>query len=95
MKMILITYNHSLDDEMVELIESSGVSGWTRIEGVTGTGGSEPHMGSKVWPATNNMLFTAVEDRLVKKIKAAGKKLAERFPDEGMRIFIWTLTEMH
>lgn len=94
MKMLMIVYNHALDDEMMELLDNNDVSGYTKIENVTGDGASEPHLGTNVWPATNNIVYVAVENSKVPQIKADGRELSARFAGEGMRLFVWSLTEM-
>ena len=94
MKMLMIVYNHSLDDEMIELLKNNEVSGYTKIENVKGEGGSEPHLGTNVWPATNSVIYCAVPAGQVAAIKKDGKALAAEFKGEGLRLFVWDLVEM-
>ena len=94
MKMVMLVYNHALDDEMFDVLKESGITHYTKVEGVTGSGDSGPHMGTNIWPAINNMLFIAVDPGQLKTLHAAGKELAEKFPGEGMRGFMFTLAEM-
>ena len=94
MKMVMIAYNHALDDEMFEILEQCGITGFTKINGVTGNGASEPHLGTNIWPATNNLLFIAVTAEQLKKLRSAGKKLSASFAGEGLRGFMFNLAEM-
>jgi len=94
MKMMMIVYNHSLDDEMIELLKNNNVAGYTKIEGVIGEGDSEPHMGTNVWPSTNNIVFVAMTAAQLKKVKADGKALSAEFEGEGLRAFVFELTEV-
>jgi len=94
MKMLMITYNHALDEEMMDVLKESGVEGYTKISGITGSGESGPHMGTNIWPATNNVLFIAVTATQRKRLQKAGKELSDSFPGEGMRGFMFELAEM-
>ena len=94
MKMLMIVYNHALDDEMMELLKNNEVGGYTKIENATGEGGSEPHLGTNVWPATNSVIYCAVPNAKVAQIKKDGKALSAQFEGEGLRLFIWDLVEM-
>ena len=94
MKMIMITYNHAIDDEVIEMIKKVNVSGYTKIEGATGEGSGEPHLGTNTWPSTNNVIFTAVTEKQMKDIKTAGREIKEKFPKEGMSFFALGMTEM-
>lgn len=93
-KMVMLTYNHALDDEMLELLEQCGVEGYTKLEGATGTGKSGPHEGTNIWPVTNNIIFTAVTAAQLKLLRSGGKTLSARFPGEGMRGFLFNLEEV-
>jgi hypothetical protein len=94
MKMLMIVYNHSLDDEMIELLKKNEVGGYTKIEHATGEGGSEPHLGTNVWPATNSVIYCAIPAARLSQIKKDGKELAAEFVGEGLRLFVWDLAEM-
>ncbi len=92
--MLMIVYNHSLDDEMIELLENNKVSGYTKIANATGKGSSEPHFGTNVWPATNTVVYCAVPNAKLAQIKKDGKALSAQFEGEGLRLFVWDLVEM-
>ena len=94
MKMVMIVYNHALDDEMFDTLKESGITDFTKITGVTGAGESGPHMGTNIWPATNNMLFVAATADQIKTLKKIGKQLSASFPEEGLRGFMFNLAEM-
>lgn len=94
MKMVMIVYNHSIDDEMLELLDKTGIKGYTHIENATGRGVNGPHMGTNVWPATNNVIYTAVnEAQKVKTLLQGVEQLAEQFPGEGARAFTWKVDD--
>lgn len=94
MKMVMIVYNHSIDDEMLELLAQCKVAGYTHIEHATGSGINGPHMGTNVWPATNNVVFSCVDDAAkVKALLAGVQELSARFPGEGARAFTWKIEE--
>jgi len=92
--MVMLVYNHALDDEMFDLLKESGITDFTKISGITGSGESGPHMGTNIWPATNNMLFIAVTAAQLGTLRKAGKRLSASFPGEGLRGFMFHLAEM-
>ncbi len=94
MKMVIITYNHALDDEMLDLIENITASGYTRFTDITGAGESDPHLGTNIWPATNSMVMVAVTATQLKDLKKQGKELSANFKGEGLRMFVMPLEEM-
>lgn len=94
MKMVMLVYNHALDEEMLDSLQSSGIEHFTKIEGVTGSGESGPHMGTNIWPAANNLIFAAVDANQLKILRSVGKELSARFPGEGLRGFMFQLAEV-
>jgi len=95
MKMVFVMYNIAINDEVMEILKSVGIKGYTRWERVTGHGKrSGPHLGNHVWPAVNSVLAIAAEDnkkaRLIERIKELRKKLGK----EGIKAFVLPLEEI-
>jgi len=94
-KMIFIMYNIAINDEVIQILKSLEIEGYTRWEKATGCGKtSGPHLGTNVWPAVNSVLAVAVEDdkknRLIERIKELRKKLGK----EGIKAFVLPIEEM-
>ncbi|MCK4993766.1 MAG: hypothetical protein KAS13_01800 [Candidatus Omnitrophica bacterium] len=95
MKMVFITYNIAINDEVMEILKNVGIDGYTRWERTTGCGkASGPHLGTNVWPAENSVLAVAIEDekkyKLIEKINEERKKLGR----EGVKAFVLPLEEI-
>ena len=95
MKMIFIMYNIAINDEVMEVLKTVGIDGYTRWERTTGSGKtSGSHLGTHVWPPVNSVLAIAVEDdrkdKLIERIKEVRKKIGK----EGIKAFVLPLEEM-
>ena len=95
MKMVFVMYNIAVNDEVMEILKSVGIKGYTRWERVTGHGKrSGPHLGNHVWPAVNSVLAIAVEadkkDNLIKGIRNLRQKMGK----EGIKAFVLPLEEI-
>lgn len=92
MKMIMVVYNYSIDEELMDALKECGVEGYTHFSRVTGNGGQGPHRGDNIWPALNNVLYIAVPtDKFAKKILSVIKELKGRFKSEGIQAWSWTV----
>ena len=93
--MIFIMYNIAVNDEVMEILKTVGISGYTRWERTTGSGKtSGPHLGTNVWPAVNSVMAVALEndkkDKFIEQIKNIRQKLGK----EGIKAFVLPLEEI-
>jgi hypothetical protein len=93
--MVIISYNEAMDMEVMEVIDSSGVKGYSKINGTFGKGTlSGTHLGDDIFPGRNNMLFIACEDTAaVKKILAGVAEIRSKLSHEGIKAFVLPLEE--
>ncbi len=92
MKMVLITYNVVLHDELMELLARLGLESYTRWSGVTGVGRlSGPHLDSHVWPAKNSALAVAADDAKAARLLEEIRRMREVAGREGLKAFAWRL----
>ena len=93
MKAIFIAYNQAYNEEIVEVLESSGQRGFTRWEDIQGRGGvdGEPHMGNHAWPTMNHAMLTVVDDSKVDSVMADLRSKDEAYPDLGLRAYVWNV----
>ncbi|MBQ6286661.1 MAG: hypothetical protein IJK73_03275 [Bacteroidales bacterium] len=96
MKAIFIAYNQAYGTEIVELLEESGQRGFTQWIDIQGRGGEqgEPHYGNHAWPTQNYAILTIVPDDKAPGLMAALHEKDERYPDLGLRAFMWNVEEM-
>jgi nitrogen regulatory protein PII len=89
MKMVFITYNVAVHDEILEMLRQNGVDTYTRWEHVTGVGESSgPHLGTHVWPALNSAIMAATSDDKAKSVLAAVREMRQAMSGEGVKAFI-------
>jgi hypothetical protein len=90
MKMYLIIYDASFDDEVNETLVSCCVTGFTKWSKVLGKGEkSDPKMDDEVWPGFNCTIMMAVEEADEPDIQKALKLLYERLGAGGIRVYAW------
>ena len=96
MKAIFIAYNQAYGDEIVELLDEIGQRGFTKWMDIQGRGGDqgEPHYGNHAWPTQNYAIFTVVPDDKAPALMDALKEKDSRYPDLGLRAFLWTVEKM-
>ena len=95
MKMILISYNVAIDEEVMESLKEVGISGYTKLPRVLGEGKTSGlHLDSHIWPGVNSLLALAVEDDKKDQILAQVMKLRQKLSKEGIKAFVLSLEEM-
>ena len=86
--MVLIAYNEALEGELMELLDSNAVDGYTQWTQVRGKGvASEPHFLSHVWPKANGVVMCCVDDEKATKLMNAVRALRQRLAQEGVKAF--------
>ena len=94
-KMIFIMYNIAINDEVIQILKSLEIEGYTRWEKATGCGKtSGPHLGTNVWPAVNSVLAVAVEDDKKNRLIEEIKKMRQKLGKEGIKAFVLPLEEI-
>ncbi len=89
MKLIFITYNEALDNEVTEMLAERGVKSWTKWIKVQGRGeASEPHLGSHVWPKNNNVIAAVTGDEAAERAMEGVRELRKSFAKEGVKAFV-------
>ena len=92
--MLIAFYNNILEDEVNNLLKQHKIEGFSIIENVKGKGKSSGfHLGDSVFPDLNNALFVVDSEDKINMLKQGLKGLKERFPQEGMKIFILPVIE--
>lgn len=88
MKLILIVFHSDKEDEIHEILNSKGITGFTTWGPVYGKGGqSAPRMGTQIWPGENHILMTTVSDEEARVLKDAFLKSEEAGRESGIKIF--------
>lgn len=93
MKAVFISYNQAFHEEILDLMNKSGVKGFTNWELVTGRGSrnGEPHLGDHAWPTLNSSMLSMMEENISVDFMRRLKKLDEENPLMGLRAFSWNI----
>lgn len=94
MKMVMITYNEAIDDEVMEVLAGCALKNYTKITRVFGKGASSgTHLGSDIWPGLNNILYVSCKDEDAKQLVACVKSIRARLGREGIKAFVMPVEE--
>jgi nitrogen regulatory protein PII len=95
MKMVMISYNEAVDEEMIETLEKLGITGYTKWTNVLGRGRSGgEHLGSHVWPGKNCVVFLAVDEGKKQEIIEEIEALRKTVGHEGIKAFVMPIEEI-
>ncbi|MCL2706374.1 MAG: hypothetical protein FWE72_09240 [Spirochaetaceae bacterium] len=94
MKKIEIIANLSVESDIMDILEKTGVKGFTKIPIVHGAGNSNPKQGDSIWPEENFMLIIYTEENMVPIIKDKIIELKNLFPHEGIKYFATTVEHL-
>lgn len=89
MKLLFITYDADLDDDVMEMLDSLGVNGFTKWDKVLGKGkNSEPKLDTSVWPGFNCAVAVVISDDDQERILEELRKFSLRLDGKGFRVFV-------
>jgi hypothetical protein len=89
MKMFLIIYCESADEDVIAALKEAGIRGYTKMVEARGEGTeTEPKLGTHCWPGKNNILFMALPDDQISGITERVRKLKHEHPRAGVRTFL-------
>ncbi len=88
-QMILVVFNASIEEEMLDALKEGGMECYTKLPGIQGVGAcSEPRLDSHVWPGTNTMYLIVVDEGGRDPILEAVRRLKEVHREEGVSAFV-------
>ncbi|NMA43523.1 MAG: hypothetical protein GX946_09110 [Oligosphaeraceae bacterium] len=96
MKMLLIVYNISLQEELYGLIDRLGVSCFTQWPRLIGRGMSTgPKMDDNVWPGANSAMMVVTDAEMAEKAMAEIQRLRDEVGMyEGIKAFQLAVEKM-
>ncbi len=96
-KAVFIAYNQALTERIDYLLKQLNIKGFTQWPTVNGAGThtGEPRMGSHTWPEMNSATLTIVEADMVPILLKYLKQLDEINKENGVRAFVWDITDMY
>lgn len=95
MKMLMVVFRDSLQDEVIMLLKDCDVKAYTLIQNVAGAGETGTALGSFASPGVNSMLLVVLPkeqaDRSVEALKSYRDGLAEDHPAHKVPIRAFVL----
>ncbi len=98
-RMFLILYPDYLKDEVIEVLDSVGVPGFTETEKVVGRGPRGQHFGTQIWPGADGMIYTVVAPEQAAAVAAALADLSTGVEYRskglfGLHVFTWSCDQV-
>jgi hypothetical protein len=95
MKMVMISYNESVDSEIMDALSGCALVNYTKIRDAYGKGESSgTHLGNDIWPGRNNIIYAACEDRKAGQLLSRVKELRKTLGAEGVKAFTLPIEDM-
>lgn len=94
MKMVMITYNEAIDDEVMDILSGLSLKNYTKVTKTYGKGTtSGTHLGNDIWPGLNNILYVACKDGEAKSLTGRINDMRKTLGKEGVKAFVMPLDE--
>ena len=88
MKLLLIVVDSNHRDDVEKILEAQSVSGYSELPNVLGKGEMGRKMGSRAYPGSSTLYFTAITLDMCESLCGAFKALRdEAGREEGLRVF--------
>lgn len=89
MKLLFITYDVDFDEDVMEMLDSLGVTGFTKWDRVLGKGkNSEPRLDDPVWPGFNCAVAAVISDDVQERILEELEQFSLRIDGKGFKVFV-------
>ena len=95
MKSVFISYNQAFHEEIIDILNKTGLRGYTSWEQVQGKGShtGDPHLGDHAWPTLNSAMLCIVEDNILNDFLRRLKQLDISSPAMGLRALSWSIEQ--
>jgi hypothetical protein len=97
--MFVIVYPDTCEEEVVQILDSVGVPGYTETRKVTGRGQRGRHFDNSIWPGADGMIYVVVgptqRSELASALTSYNRSLEERSRGlSGLHVFTWPCDQM-
>jgi len=96
MKGVFISFYQAFYDDVMAILDTQEIRGFTFWSEVQGRGSStgEPHYGNHAWPTMNSAILSFMDDKKVEPLLEAVRNLDKTAEQQGIRAFVWTAEKM-
>lgn len=93
-KAVFISFNQAFYEHILELLDRLNIRGLTAWEEVKGRGSysGDPHYGTHTWPTLNSAMLVILPEARVELLLSELRKLDQRAERQGLRAFVWDVT---
>ncbi|UCD84490.1 MAG: hypothetical protein JSU92_14685 [Deltaproteobacteria bacterium] len=92
MKMVMIVHYSAIGSDVTEALTKIGVRTYTKLPGIHGLGtSSEPHFDTHIWPGTNDLVLTVVDEQKAGEVMKEVGELKKKFKKEGIKAFLFSV----
>jgi hypothetical protein len=97
--LFLILYPDGVQEDVIQILDSVGVPGFTETEKVVGRGTRGRHFDNPIWPGADGMIYAIVGEAHVRPLRAAltnyNRSLEVRSKNlYGLHIFTWSCDQV-
>ncbi len=95
MKALFISYNQALTDPVMGILNKNSIRGFTKWALTEGRGSvdGEPHYGNHTWPSMNSTILAVTEEHKIAPVLEALRALDAETKMQGLRAFVWDITD--
>lgn len=87
--LLTIAYDTGMDERLMETLQESGVTGWTKTFEAHGCGGAGPKLNSPVFPGSVTLLYLVLPEAEAQRLAAALRTL-QRTYRRNPGLTMWT-----
>lgn len=89
MKLVMVVYDTGAESLVEEALEKIQAQGWTRITDVIGKGRTGLRKGDPIFPGTNDVMITVIEDAQVEPLRLELAQIPDEFIKQlPFRVFV-------
>jgi len=95
MELLVIVCSSTLQDSVQAFFEKAGISSYTRVPEVTGSGGGGgTRLNDEIWPGVNTLYLVALDPEPAAALKAWARDYRKAEVREGLKVFSLTAQEV-
>ena len=95
MKAVLIIHNEAIDRDVNEMLDSLGISCYTKFTNILGKGElSEPRLNTDIWPGVNYGTFVVTDQPKAEQAMENVRRMREKLGSEGLKAFMWEINDI-
>lgn len=95
MKALFISYDQSISERVLNILDNNKVRGYTLFPITHGRGSfnGDPHLGTHAWPAVNSTILAMLDNTKLPVLMEQLRELDAQTQLQGMRAFVWDITD--